>query len=70
MTWRRLVGRYPGRSNLEWLWGLISTAVDEGLLDHVPGDDQTPEPDTQINWERWQLTDRGREFLGQEPTAV
>ena len=59
MTWRRLVGRYPGKSNLEWLWGLISAAVDEGLLAHGPGDDAIPEPDTRIDWERCELTDAG-----------
>ncbi len=63
MTWRRLVGRYPGKSNLKWLWGLIAAAVDEGLLAHVPGDDAIPEPDAKIDWERWELTDAGRARL-------
>lgn len=63
MTWRRLVGRYPGKSNLEWLWGLISAAVDEGLLAHVAGDEAMPGPDTKIDWERWELTDAGRARL-------
>ncbi len=69
MTWRQLVGRYPGKSNLAWLWGLIAAAVDEGLLAHVPGDEAVPEPDTKINWERWSLTDAGRARVSPQATT-
>ena len=63
MTWRRLVGRYPGKSDLEWLWALLDTAVEEGYL--VPVGDQValPEPDTRVSWARWELTDKGRQLL-------
>ncbi len=63
LTWRGLAGRYPGKSDLKWLWGLISAAVDEGLLAHVPGEDAMPEADARINWDRWELTDAGRARL-------
>ena len=69
MTWRLLVGRYPGKSNLEWLWGLIADAVEQGYLAPVPGDDTRPEPDQRVNWDRWHLTDKGHQLLHQEPTA-
>jgi len=65
MTWRRLVGRYPGKSNLEWLWALLATAVEEGYLVPVGDEVALPGPDTRVNWARWQLTDKGRELLAE-----
>ena len=63
MTWRRLVGRYPGKSDLNWLWGLVSDAVDKGYL-IVPADGQPqPDPDARVSWDRWQITDAGRELV-------
>jgi hypothetical protein len=70
MTWRGLVGRYPGKSDLKWFWGLIAMAVEQGLLAHVAGDDAMPQPDARIDWERWELTDQGRARLsGAAPTG-
>jgi hypothetical protein len=69
MTWRRLVGRYPGKSNLEWLWGLIDAEVAHGYLVPVEGFDSPPGPDTQVTWDRWQLTDTGRQLVGPGATA-
>ncbi len=63
MTWRRLVSRYPGKSNLEWLWKLIGDAVAEGYLAPIGVQDVPPEPDTRVDWGQWQLTDKGRELL-------
>ena len=65
MTWRGLVGRYPGKSNLEWLWALLATAVEEGYLMPVGDQVALPEPDARVNWARWELTDKGRQLLGQ-----
>ena len=48
MTWRRLVGRYPGKSDLNWLWGLVAAAVDGGYLSIGADALPPPEPDTRI----------------------
>jgi hypothetical protein len=67
MTWRRLVGRYPGKSDLRWLWGLVATAVDDGYLS-IPADaEPVPEPDSRISWDRWQLTDKGLALVAEPP---
>ncbi|HEY5155355.1 MAG TPA: hypothetical protein VIJ47_11510 [Acidimicrobiales bacterium] len=63
MTWRRLAGRYPGQSNLAWLWGLVASAVDGGYLAMTPEGQPSPDPDSQVTWDRWQLTDRGHTLL-------
>ena len=67
MTWRRLVGRYPGRSDLAWLWGLVDSAVEGGYLIMTPEGKPSPDPDSQVTWDRWQLTDKGRVLVGDEP---
>jgi hypothetical protein len=65
MTWRRLVGRYPGQSDLKWLWGLVDDAVAEEYL-VIPADGQPqPDPDARVSWDRWQLTDKGRALIGE-----
>ncbi len=64
MTWRRLVGRYPGQSNLDWLWKLLDAEVEAGYLAVVPGSAGRPEPDSQVTWASWSLTDQGRQLLG------
>jgi hypothetical protein len=63
MTWRRLVSRYPGKSNLEWLWDLIGGAVEQGYLTPVGELGARPEPDTRVNWEHWVLSDKGRQLI-------
>ena len=45
MTWRQLVNRYPGKSDLDWLWGLVDAAVDDGYLAMTPEGKPSPEPD-------------------------
>ncbi len=67
MTWRRLVGRYPGRSDLAWLWGLVDSAVDDGYLTMTPEGKPSPDPDSQVTWDRWQLTKKGRALVGDDP---
>ncbi|MGZ4682157.1 MAG: hypothetical protein ACXWBN_11430 [Acidimicrobiales bacterium] len=67
MTWRRLVGRYAGRSDLAWLWGLIDWAVDGGYLIVAPEGKPSPEPDSPVTWDRWQLTAKGRVLVGNGP---
>ena len=67
MTWRRLVGRYPGKSNLEWLWGLVDAAVAGGYLSMAPDAKPSPDPDSRVNWDRWQLTEKGRLLVEATP---
>ena len=70
LTWRRLAGRYPGKSNLKWLWGLVAAAVADGYLTVVDGSGPQPDPDTRVNWDRWQLTPKGQQLVdGGEPPA-
>jgi hypothetical protein len=69
ITWRGLVGRYPGKSDLSWLWGLVATAVDRGYLVVTPGTLAPPDPDSRVSWDGWQLTESGRQLVAAEPTA-
>ena len=66
MTWRRLVGRYPGKSDLAWLWGLVDAAVERGYLAMTPDGKPPPDPDSQVTWDRWQVTEKGRILAGDE----
>jgi hypothetical protein len=66
LTWRRLAGRYPGKSNLTWLWGLVEAAVAEGYLTGGDASDPVPDADSRVTWDRWQLTLEGRRLLGED----
>jgi hypothetical protein len=63
LTWRRLVGRYPGKSDLAWLWGLVDAVVADGYLALTPEGKPSPDPDSRVTWDRWQLTDKGRRLV-------
>jgi len=66
MTWRQLVGRYPHKSDLNWLWGLVLATVEGGyLVATVPGN-KPPDPDSRVSWDHWQLTDLGRALVPAE----
>jgi len=69
LTWRQLVSRYPGRSDLKWFWGLVAEAVANGYLTPtLPGDQPPPSPDSRVTWDGWQLTDQGRALVAPQPT--
>ncbi len=67
-TWRNIVGRYPGKSDLAWLWGLVEQAVDEGYLALVHDKIGRPDPDARVTWDWWQLTDTGRALAESKAT--
>ena len=70
VTWRQFVGRYPGKSDLTWFWGLVSAAVRDGYLSSAADSGQPlPDPDSRVTWDRWQLTDKGRTLVADQPTA-
>jgi hypothetical protein len=69
MTWRSLVGRYPGKSDLAWLWGLVDAAVDGGYLAMTPEGKPSPDPDSKVTWDRWQLTEKGHLLVAAGPPA-
>ena len=66
MTWRQLVNRYPGKSDLDWLWGLVDAAVDGGYLTMTEGR-PSPEPDSKVTWDRWELTEKGHALIDDRP---
>ncbi len=70
MTWRRLIGRYPGKSNLAWFWELVASAVEDGYLAMTPAGEPTPDPDSQVSWDRWELTEKGRILLDGSASAL
>lgn len=67
MTWRRLVSRYHGRSNLAWLWGLVHAAAEDGYLIANFETGTTPDPDSRVTWDHWTLTDKGQMLVGGGP---